>query len=435
VNVTDPNSPETIYEDAEDEATTGWSIVDNDPSGALISNVYDDDTASRVIEFLGGGLDNAYRLSHENADHTFGYWNDRAHTVLSWDMRYAEPYKIYIKTTTLAGPIRLEYAGTPSDDAWHHFEKDISVDIKANEPDNQLIAINYFQIRGSGKIDNIIASGEHSYPPLNRTGYIKRSSEDAAALGDLEAIRYVTPDNEFAIVDDDKHLIYGLDLDTNRTSWIIDDSDFGTYTQDHPNGYDPLNSTCQYKDGQFVGFCDPEAIAYDPGDPATGKKETLYVFTGNHPGELTTFKLSRTSTDQDFTISDWRRMSKEHSSAIVIGEQLYVSLINPATGEGEIVTYDWENDTTGSALFTTGYEIEDMAYDASSGKLWILTAPDMLYRLDWSTKSIEEAYDMQAYDIMDPRGVEVVGDTLYIGDGDDTRTDDLKHAVHVFDLP
>ena len=50
---------------------------------------------------------------------------------------------------------------------------------------------------------------------------------------------------------------------------------------------------------------------------------------------------------------------------------------------------------------------------------------------------VDQGYynNMVAYDIKDPRGVEVVGDKLYIGDGDDTRTDDLKHAVYVFDLP
>ena len=59
----------------------------------------------------------------------------------------------------------------------------------------------------------------------------------------------------------------------------------------------------------------------------------------------------------------------------------------------------------------------------------------MLYKIDWVTKSIENSYDMVAYDILDPRGVEVVGDKLYIGDGYDSRTDDLKHAIHIFDIP
>jgi len=48
---------------------------------------------------------------------------------------------------------------------------------------------------------------------------------------------------------------------------------------------------------------------------------------------------------------------------------------------------------------------------------------------------ILDVYDMRAYDINDPRGVEVVGNKLYIGDGYDFRTDVLKHAIHIFELP
>ena len=74
-----------------------------------------------------------------------------------------------------------------------------------------------------------------------------------------------------------------------------------------------------------------------------------------------------------------------------------------------------------------------MAY--ANGVLWILTAPNMLYKISFSDMQILDSYDMEAYDIHDPRGVDVVNDKLYIGDGDDLRTDDLLHAIHVFELP
>ncbi|CAB1055769.1 hypothetical protein D1BOALGB6SA_503, partial [Olavius sp. associated proteobacterium Delta 1] len=41
---------QTIYEDAEDSTTDGWVVHDDDPAGAVISNVYDADRLSRVIE-------------------------------------------------------------------------------------------------------------------------------------------------------------------------------------------------------------------------------------------------------------------------------------------------------------------------------------------------------------------------------------------------
>ena len=260
------------------------------------------------------------------------------------------------------------------------------------------------------------------YEYMGLIGYIKRTSEDAALLGDLEAMSYIKTNNELAIADDSKHLLYGVDLDTNSRSWIMDSSVFGTYTQEHPNGYAPLNTTCQYIDGQYLGFCDLEAIAYN------SDSETMYLFTGNHPGELTTFKLQRNSPASDFNIIDWKRITVEHSAAIVIDNQLYVS-------DGhDLMKYDWEEEKTfGDVIYTANYKIEDMAYE--NGVLWLLDAKDMLYKIDWLTKDILGSYNMAAYGIKDPRGVEVVGDKLYIGDGDDTRTDDLKHAVHIFDLP
>ena len=46
-------SGSTIYEDAEDGLTTGWTIYDSLPAGAGIDNVYDSDRRSDVIELTG----------------------------------------------------------------------------------------------------------------------------------------------------------------------------------------------------------------------------------------------------------------------------------------------------------------------------------------------------------------------------------------------
>ena len=61
----------------------------------------------------------------------------------------------------------------------------------------------------------------------------------------------------------------------------------------------------------------------------------------------------------------------------------------------------------------------------------------MLYKIDFDhpDKPILRSEDLLNFDIQDPRGIAIVGDKLYIGDGDDWRTDDLLHAIHIFDLP
>jgi len=265
--------------------------------------------------------------------------------------------------------------------------------------------------------------------PLVRAGYILRSSEDAARLGDLEAIQYIGPDNTFMVADDIERLIYQLDLGTEQVTDIRPDSEFGAYTRSNPGGFEPLPLKCQLDEatGVWSGFCDPEAIAYDEAN------DDIYLFTGNHPGDMTGFRLSRSAPGQSFSISGWKRTVQGYASAIVINNQLYVSTLDPLTGEGKIVPYDWDTDTVGTPIFTNPYEVQDMAY--ANGILWLLNAPDMLYKIRFSNMQILGVYDMRAYDINDPRGVEVVGNKLYIGDGYDFRTDNLRHAIHIFELP
>jgi len=442
VIVSDPGA-DILYEDAEDGNTDGWSVFDNNPAGATITNLYDTDKESYVIDLSGSGLDNMYILRKADGS----YWGNRTNEIIEWTMKYNEPFEIDIKAETLQGTrhfiytnaasdalgtgiyVRFGLSETAIDGTWRIFSRNLSDDLETAQPGNKLISIEDFRIRGSGRIDDIKTSGQHSYTPLTRVGYIKRSSEDAAILGDSEAIQYIEPNNEFAIVDDVKHQLYGLDLATSQVAWIIHDYDFGAYTQANPNGYEPLNLTCQRDSatGGFIGFCDPEAIAYD------SLNDDLYLFTGNHPGELTTFRLSRNAPDQNFEISGWKRTEREHPSAIFINNQLYVTIIDTVSDEGKIASYNWETKTMGNVIFTIGHTIEDMAY--SNGILWLLTAPNMLYKISFSDMRILDSYDMQAYDINDPRGVEVIGDKLYIGDGDDLRTDDLLHAIHIFELP
>jgi len=434
----------TLYEDAKDGNTDGWSVNDNDPAGANITNLYDTDKESRVIELSGSGLDNMFLLLKADG---VSNWKNRTSEIIEWTMKFSEPFEIHIKIETLQGTRFLIYtdaatdalgtgqdikyglSATAKNGTWQTFARNLIDDLKNAQPDNELISIEDFRVRGSGRVDDIKTSGQHSYTPLTRTGYIKRSSEDAAILGDLEAIQYVAPNNEFAIVDDDRHQLYGVDPATSQVTWVMHDSDFGAFTQANPNGYEPLNLTCQ-KDpvsGNYYGFCDPEAVTYD------SLNDDLYLFTGNNPGELTAFKLHRNAADQNFSMTDWKRTNDQRTAAIINNGTFYVATVDPVTEEGNVVEYDWGTDTVRTVVFTAAYEIEDLAFSADI--LWVLTRTDMLYKVDFVTKAIIDSYDMAAYDINDPRGVGVIGDKLYIGDGDDLRTDDLLHAIHIFELP
>ena len=51
----------TVYEDAENGNVDKWQVYDNTPAGASIMNVVDEEKGN-VIEFLGDGSENGYRI-------------------------------------------------------------------------------------------------------------------------------------------------------------------------------------------------------------------------------------------------------------------------------------------------------------------------------------------------------------------------------------
>ncbi len=158
-----------IYEDAEDGDIVGWDIYDNDPAGASIANVVDDRRPGRVIRFTGSGTSNGYRL--RNVDGT--YWNDAHYKVIEWSLRYDEDFVVYIAAQTTKGFRYIYYTaaqtsnlgnatyihhglgGSSKDGAWHTFTRDLAYDLKQAQPDNELVAVLAFLIRGSGKVDDI----------------------------------------------------------------------------------------------------------------------------------------------------------------------------------------------------------------------------------------------------------------------------------------
>lgn len=170
-NAADAESMPTslLYEDAEDATISGWQIYDIDPEGATITNIYDDIRASNVIEFSGANTANGYRLRNDDNSN----WNDTAFTNIEWSMRYSENFTIYIATQTLNGFRYLYYTASDADNlgdatyihhglgssakdnTWHTFIRNLDTDLKEAQPDNELLSIDAFLIRGNGRVDDI----------------------------------------------------------------------------------------------------------------------------------------------------------------------------------------------------------------------------------------------------------------------------------------
>ncbi len=158
----------TLYEDAEDGKIDGWTIFSNESNSATITNIFDENRSSRVISLHGIGKGDGYMLGSTP-------WNNHINKSLKWSMRYGENFTIYISVQTKNGRRYLTYTPIDNnrglkgsyiriglgsdiiDNSWHTFTRDLNADIKTAEPNNELIAIDSFRIRGTGLIDDIEA--------------------------------------------------------------------------------------------------------------------------------------------------------------------------------------------------------------------------------------------------------------------------------------
>lgn len=291
---TNDSSVSTIYEDAENGDTSGWSVYDNNPAGATIANVEDTDRNSRVIEFSGSGRTNGYRL--RNADGS--WWDNDHHGVIEWSMNYSENFSIYIAVQTTDGFRNLKYTpvnndtlgdskyinhglGTGARDGnWHTFTRDLEFDIQEAQPGNSLEAILGFLIRGTGRIDNI-----KTHAALSPT-----QDSDNDGLTDLEEMNtYGThpyhSDTDGDGIDDGAEVAYwginwSLDNDGDSMINILDaDSDNDGLSDGYEIEYgtdpnDPVSGTSIVYENAADGNTDGWAI-YDD-DPAGATISNVY---------------------------------------------------------------------------------------------------------------------------------------------------------------
>jgi len=159
-----------VYEDAEDGTIDGWRIYDATPAGATIANVVDSSHGGRVIELSGDGYNNGFILGDRDG---LRAWQNTENTIIRWSMNFNSGFAIYIPIMTTNGQRYMVYSPSSTDrglsgeyiriglgaDArngtWQTVIRDLSADLEHFEPGNELVSINGFMVRGSGRIDNI----------------------------------------------------------------------------------------------------------------------------------------------------------------------------------------------------------------------------------------------------------------------------------------
>lgn len=162
-----------IYEDAEDGNTDGWTIIGKHSESASISNVYDADKQSNIIQLNGNGLKNRYRLGHLKKNSPEA-WNNTEDNTLTWSMNYAERFIVNVLLTTQKGKRIIRY--TPDDNSngfikrkslhiglgaqaqsgtWQTFTRNLEADLNTFDSNNKIVAIQGFTVFGSGSVDDI----------------------------------------------------------------------------------------------------------------------------------------------------------------------------------------------------------------------------------------------------------------------------------------
>lgn len=159
----------TVYEDAEDGKTYGWSIFKTGGKHARISNILDREGQSKVIKLKGSGIDSGYVLRNEDGTP----WHNSKQLTIQWSMRYEEDFVVYLDVETTKGHRYLYYAPDDYDDLgskeyvhhglgslardgqWHTFTRDLQSDLEEAQLNISIIEVNGFLIRGSGEVDDI----------------------------------------------------------------------------------------------------------------------------------------------------------------------------------------------------------------------------------------------------------------------------------------
>jgi hypothetical protein len=257
-----------LYDDAEDGNITGWDIYDSDPVGAYINNVYDEQRDGRVIEFVGAGTANGYRLRNDNGSN----WDDNKFKVLQWSMRYSENFTVYIAVQTKDGfrylyytPAETDNLGTETyihhglgtyvkDGDWHTLVRDLEYDLKEAQPDNELEAVLGFLIRGSGRVDDIATLAAI---PVDQ-------DSDGDTLTDSEEISTYGTHPYYADTDNDG-MFDGEELTYWGTNWTSDPDGDGLI-----NILDPDADDDGYADGMEI------QQGTDPADNTSFPTSALY---------------------------------------------------------------------------------------------------------------------------------------------------------------
>lgn len=158
------------YAAAEAGMLDGWDVFDDDPYGAEIINIYDEEREALVMELNGAGIENGYRLQGAN----FQSWRDQKSSLMEWSMKYSGFFEVYVDVNTTAGRRYLRYRPSSSRDElgrgtyagftlgsgfqsgdWYTFVRDLQADLARAQPRVEILEVKAFMVRGDCSVDGV----------------------------------------------------------------------------------------------------------------------------------------------------------------------------------------------------------------------------------------------------------------------------------------
>src|SRR4029079_19589369 len=111
-----------------------------------------------------------------------------------------------------------------------------------------------------------------------------------------------------------------------------------------------------------------------------------------------------------------------------------------AADASSIRTYDFVSNSFGPSFSVSGLStIYDVAFDPATGDMLAVSKAEKLFRVNMTTHAYTTGWnglDLTKFGMKDTRGVEVIGEQVFVSDGYDYRSssDPMNHAVFVFDV-
>ncbi len=264
--------------------------------------------------------------------------------------------------------------------------------------------------------------------PFAGTSSSMRDAEGAAYVPNDAAHPNIGATDSLWLADDSGRTVWEVDPATGALKSSIPDAAWRATKQYDTNADTGTGATAgSNRDADF------ESLAYDRAS------DTLYAFSGKCCTSSvlpTAFRLRRGSdgsfhpdsfqalpSDSDYTAAAWH----PGTGAVYVG------------GRSDLRTYEYRTNTPGSDFSISGVSgIRGMSFSADGRDLFVVNSSTELLRADWSTKRLRTGWrlDLEPFGIRDSRGVEVIGDQLFVLDGYDSRSsgDPLRYGVFVFDV-